>query len=115
MAHSPSVSSETGVGTAVLVMNLDSLPILCPFFTKCDGVLLFGSVGGPKEFHPRDRTGTKLASDLILELKPRRLICGFIDEPEKEKLRAAGIDVRLGSCNCSVDDLVSSFPSLPRA
>lgn len=115
MGHSPAGSSEAAVGTAVLVMNCDSMPMLCPFFTKCDGVLLFSSVDGRKEFHPRNRTGAKLACDLILELKPRRLICGFIDEPEKEKLRAAGIDVRLGSCNCSVDDLVASFTSLPRA
>ena len=115
MGHSQSVFSEAAVKTAVLVMSLDSIPMLCPFFAKCDGVLMFNAADGSKEFHPRDRAGASLACDFVLELKPRRLICGFIGEPEKEKLRAAGIDVRLGSCNCSVDDLVTSFTSLPRA
>jgi hypothetical protein len=30
-------------------------------------------------------------------------------------LRAAGIDVRLGSCSCPVDELVTSFSTLPPA
>jgi predicted Fe-Mo cluster-binding NifX family protein len=114
MGHSLG-SSEAAVVTAVLVMNLDPIPMLCPFFAKCDGVLLFNAADGSNEFHPWDRNSADLACDFVLKLKPRRLICGFIGEPEKEKLRAAGIDVRLGSCNCSVDYLVTSFTSLPRA
>lgn len=108
-------SPATAGRTAVLVINSGSESLLCPFFGKCDGILLINAADGSKEFHPRDRAGTKPFCDVILELKPRQLICGFIDEPENEKLRAAGIDVRLGSCNCPVDELVSSFSSLPKA
>lgn len=63
----------------------------------------------------RDRSGAKPLCELILELRPQRLICGFIDEREKERLCAAGVDIRLGSCAYSVDELVTSFASLPRA
>lgn len=101
--------------TAVMVMNAGSTPLLCPFFGKCDGVLLINSADGSKDFHPRDRSGAKPLCKLVLELRPHQLICGFIDEPEKEKLRAAGIDVRLGSCSCPVDELVATFSELPKA
>jgi hypothetical protein len=111
-APDPSVAADR---TAVMVMNAGSTPVLCPFFGKCDGILLINSAVGSKEFHPRDRSGTKPLCKLVLELKPHQLICGFIDESEKEKLRAAGIDVRLGSCSCPIDELVSGFHSLPRA
>ena len=90
-------------------------PLLSPFFRKCDGVLLINFANGSIEYHPRDESGAKLLCDLILELKPGRLICGFIDELEKEKLRAAGTDVRIGSCSCSVGELVTSFSALPNA
>lgn len=98
-----------------MVLNAGSTPLLCPFFGKCDGVLLINSADGSEEFHPRDRSGAKLLCELILELKPKQLICGFIGEPEKQKLHAAGIDVRLGSCSCPVDELVASFSNLPKA
>jgi hypothetical protein len=96
-------------------MNSGSVSLLCPFFGKCDGVLLIDAADDSRDFYPGDRAGAKSMCDLILEIKPAQCICGFIDEPEKEKLRAAGIDVRLGSCNCSVNELVASFSSLPKA
>lgn len=108
-------SSSAAASTAVLVMKLGPISVLCPFFRNCDGVLLINAANGSKEFHPRDQSGAKLLCDLILELKPRRLICGFIDEPEKQKLRAVGIDVRIGSCSCPLDELVASSSALPKA
>lgn len=108
--------SSAGAGrTGVLVMNSGATSLLCPFFNKCDGVLLIDAADGSKEFHPCDCTDAKSMCDLILELRPGRIICGFIVEPELQKLSAAGIDVRLGSCSCPVDELVSGFHSLPRA
>lgn len=115
VADAASESTAAAGRTAVLVMNSGSTPLLCPFFGKCDGVLLHDTADGSKIFHPRDRSGAKSMCELILELKPRQLICGFIVEPDVEKLRSAGIDVRLGSCNCPVDELVSSFSALPHA
>ena len=99
----------------MLVMNFGSKSSLCPFFAKCGGVLLVDAKDGSKEFHPRDRSGTKSMCDFLLELKPGQIICGYIGEPEKQRLRAAGVDVRLGSCNCPVDELVASFSTLPEA
>jgi hypothetical protein len=101
--------------TAILVINSHSGPMLCPFFQKCDGVLLIDGARQSKEFHQRDRSSAKPLCDLIVELKPRALICGFVGEAEKQKLRDAGIDVRLGSCSCSIDELLAGFQSLPRA
>ena len=101
--------------TAMLVINSRSGPVLCPFFSKCDGVLLIDRMGKPIGFHHCDRSGAKPLCDLILELKPRALICSFVGEAEKQKLRGAGIDVRLGSCSCSIDELLAGFQSLPRA
>jgi hypothetical protein len=98
-----------------MVMNSGSTLLLCPFFEKCDGVLLLDAADGSQRFHPRDRSGEKSMCDLLLELKPARIICGFVGGPEKQRIRAAGIDVRLGSCSCPIGELVSSFPSLPPA
>ena len=115
VAHLASGSSTAAGRTAVLVINSRSTVVLCPFFDKCEGVLMHNSEDGSQEFHPRDRSGAKSMCDLLLTLNPAKLICGFIDEPEKQRLRTAGIDVRLGSCSCSVDELLTSFSSLPAA
>lgn len=101
--------------TAILVIRPGSEPLLCPFFDNCDGVVLIDARDGSKVFHPYNRSSAKPAYELILKLRPQQLICGFIGEPEKTKLVAAGIDVRLGSCSCSVDELVSSYSALPKA
>lgn len=108
-------ASSAAAKTAVLVMNSGSEPLLCPFFGKCDGVVLVDGANGSREFHPRDRSNAKSMCNLILRLKPDQIICGFIGRPETQRLRAAGIDVRLGSCNCPVDELVASFSTLPEA
>jgi predicted Fe-Mo cluster-binding NifX family protein len=94
-------------------MNSGPLPLLCPFFDKCDGVLMHNAMDGSTEFHPHDRSDGKSMCDLVLKLKADRMICGFIGGPEMQRLRSAGIDVRLGPCNCPVDELLSSFATLP--
>ena len=115
MANAASGPSTSAGRTALLVMNSGSTSLLCPFFSKCDGVLLMNAADGSREFHPQDRSGAKSMCDLLLDLKPGQVICGFIGEPEKQKLRAAGIDVRVGSCSCSIDELVASFSGFPEA
>jgi hypothetical protein len=101
--------------TAMLVINSRSGPTLCPFFAKCDGVLLLDPTGHPREFHRNERLDESSLCDLILALKPIALVCGFIGGAEKLRLHAAGIDIRLGSCSCSIDELFTGFRSLPRA
>ena len=115
-------ASDTAAGsrsqsarTAVLVTRAGAIWRLCPFFNKCDGILLHGMPEGTKEFHQRDRSGVISVCSLILELRPARLICGFVAEPERKQLQAAGIDVRLGSCACSIDELLASVATLPKA
>ena len=115
MVDAASGASVAAARTAVLVLNSRSTSLLCPFFGRCDGVLLINADVGSKEFHPRVRSDAKSMCDLLLELEPSHVICGFIAEPEKQRLRAAGIDVRLGSCNCPIDELVTSFSTLPKA
>lgn len=101
--------------TAVTVMNGGSKPVLCPFFGKCDGLLLFDGQSEPRKFLPNMHRTAEAVSQLILIAKPDRLICGFIGEPEKQKLRKACIDVRLGSLTYTVDELVACFCDLPPA
>lgn len=100
---------------ALLVMNAHSVPVLSPFFNKCEGVLLVDTIGRSTEFHPRDRTGVRSVRDLLVQLKPKYLICGYVGEEEKRALQACGIDVRLGSCNCTVDELATRVHTLPEA
>lgn len=88
---------------------------VCPFFGKCDGIVLIDPAAGTRDFLCNgDRTNSTLC-EVILGARPARLVCGFIGETDKRKLRAAGIDVRLGSCSCSVDELIESFDTLPEA
>jgi hypothetical protein len=110
-----SADIRTVPSTAILVINSRSGPMLCPFFAKCDGVLMVDPTRKTEEFHRHDQSDEKSLCDLILALKPGALVCGFIGEAEKERLRAAGIDVRLGSCSCPVGELFAGFHSLPRA
>jgi hypothetical protein len=100
---------------AILVISGQSEPALCPFFRKCDGVLLVDRSGRQTQLHKPDVSADESMCDLILRLKPDGVICGFVGEAEKEKLGAAGIDVRLGSCSCPVDELFADFDNLPPA
>lgn len=100
------------VYTAVTVMNSESGPALCPFFAKCDGVMVFNGAGSAEVFYPnRARTADSMCN-LLLEIRPNRLVCGFIAAPERNRLRAAEIEVRLGSCVRSVAELVGGFDDL---
>lgn len=101
--------------TAVTVMRNGDVYELCPFFGKCDGLLIVAFVGAPVEFIANPTRDAKHLADLILESNAAQLICGFIPEAERTRLSAAGIDVRLGSCACDVDELVVEFSNLPRA
>ena len=103
------------VRTAVTVMNSEAGPALSPFFGKCDGVMIFDGAGGAMAFYPnRDCTAESMCN-LLLEIRPHRLVCGFIAAPEKTKLRAVGIEVRLGSCTRAVAELVGRFDALVAA
>ncbi len=111
-----SADVQTAPMTAMLVLNSRSgRPVLCPFFAKCDGVLLIDKAGKSTEFLEHNRSDAKSLCDLILTLRPRKLICGFIGEAEKGRLRRAGIDVRLGSCSYSIDELIAEVHNLPPA
>jgi len=50
-------------------MNSGSMPLLCPFFEKCDGILLINSADGSEEFHPCDQSGAKSACEVIINIQ----------------------------------------------
>ena len=99
--------------TALLVMKSDGDTALCPFFGKCDGLLIIDSNKGSREFHANTEHSADAMCDVILKTGVHRLILGFIAGPAARKLRAAGVDIRLGSCTCAVDDLATCFDVLP--
>ena len=98
----------------VLVMNAGQGLTLCPVFAKCDGVLLIEPDGSRSYYQNTEGTARSLSA-LVLNTRSERLLCGFIATAEKEVLQAAGIDIRVGSCACAVDELVTSFSTLPEA
>ncbi len=100
--------------TAVLVMNCDQGPTLCPLFAKCDGVLLI-EPDGSTTFHPNNEGTAQSLSELIRAAGARRFVCSFIGRAQKKILRAAGIDIRVGSCAHTIDELVAAFSTLPKA
>lgn len=99
----------------LLVAGIPDRPMLSPFFAKCDGLLLIDLDAEARTFHANARRTSRSTCDLILESGVTRLVCGFIAEPERRRLSAAGIDVRIGSCRLSVEDLVDGFAKLPQA
>lgn len=100
---------------AVTVVGSDRAMMLCPFFGKCDGVVIIDAEDGARTFYPNEPRTSATLCDVILGSGADQLICGFIGRAEKHRLRAAGIDVRLGSCTCSVDELAAGFADLPKA
>ncbi len=101
--------------TAVTVIDDGSKQMFCPFFGKCDGVLLIDSNTGSRKILRNECHTVESFCQLVMKARPSRLICGFVGEVEKRKLRTAGIDVRLGSFACSLDELVACFCDLPAA
>jgi hypothetical protein len=102
----------SSVRTAVTIMHSGSGPALCPFFAKCDGIVVFDTVDGATIFYPNRKRTAEAMCDLLLKIRPNRLVCGFIASPERSKLCAAGIEVRLGSCARPVKELVGAFDAL---
>lgn len=88
---------------------------LCAFFGKCDGLLIVDGAGAIREFYPNEHRTPAALCELIVLTKPDRLVCGYVGEPERQTLRDAGIDVRLGSCTASIEELSAGFHELPKA
>jgi hypothetical protein len=109
------ISTQPPRSIAILVIMARSEPVLCPFFRRCDGVLLVDRPGRRTQLYKPDVSGDESVCDLLLRLNPDGLICGFVGDAENEKLKAAGIDVRLGSCSCPIDELYAEFDNLPPA
>ncbi len=100
---------------AVTVMEPGSGPVPCPFFGRCDGIMVHDADTGARELHRNPPRTPQSLCDLLLATGVDGLICGFISEAEISRLRAAGIDVRLGSGRYSVEELVACFCDLPEA
>ena len=99
----------------MLATSISGREMLCPFFAKCDGLLVVDLDANVQTFHVNAARTQQSICDLILKSGVSRLVCGFIAESERKKLLAAGIDVRVASCQRSIEDLVAGFEKLPRA
>lgn len=100
---------------AITVMRRGADYLLCPFFGKCDGLLTVEPDKLTVAFLANSERSAGPLANLIIEGGVTRLICGFVPPQERARLEAAGIDVRLGSCTCGIDQLMIDFAELPRA
>lgn len=100
---------------AVTVMDFGAGAAPCPFFGKCDGIVVIDSATGARELRRNPPRTPESLCELVLASNVHGLVCGFIAEPELGRLRAAGIDGRNGSCNCPAEELVANFHDLPQA
>ncbi len=111
-----SALAPSSILTGITVMKDGSNYVLCPFFGKCDGVLVMESARTAVAFIPNTNHNPELLSNLIIESKIKRLICGFVPRAEcQQRLHEAGIDVRFGSGAYAVNELVVAFANLPGA
>lgn len=115
MSVSPPNLGGSRRSAAILVTNTGSTRAMCPFFGKCDGILVIDPIEGPTDFLPNEHHTADALCDLIVKSGVVRLVCGFISYADKDRLRAAGIDVRLGSCASSTEELVANFADLLKA
>lgn len=115
MASTASTTPDRTNCIAVLVARHRRRFVLSPFFAKSDGLLVIDPVARRRRYRANATGTSESTCDLILANGAPRLICGFIATYERDRLHAAGTDVRLGSCARTVADLVSSFETLPSA
>jgi predicted Fe-Mo cluster-binding NifX family protein len=115
MSRSALTRPEPSSRTALLVTHSHEGTVLCPFFSKCDGLLIIDPDNGSREFRAREDDTPDAMCDQILKTGVHRLILGFISGSAAQKLRVAGIDIRLGSGALAVDELVIGFDDLPAA
>ena len=101
--------------TAILIAHSRRELILSPFFSNCEGLLVIDRDGCTKEFMPNSTRTNRSTCNLILATGVTRLVCGFIDEPQRARLCASGMDIRLGSCTRPLEALVREFDDLPVA
>lgn len=115
MASTASTTPDRTNCIAVLVARHRRRFVLSPFFAKSDGLLVVDPVQRRRLYRANVARTSESACDLILANGATRLICGYVAVPDRDRLLAAGIDVRLGSCARRVKDLVISFENLPTA
>lgn len=100
--------------TAVTISSGAMSPTLAAFFAHCDAVLISDGDGDERVITNQGRRGDDVCQ-IVLAQRAHRLICGFIPEDCKQRLREAGVDIRLGSCSQPVFDLIVNFGQLPFA
>jgi hypothetical protein len=109
----PLPPQERSHRAALLVMRTGGGAVLCPFFGKCDGLVIFDPAKDLHEFCANIKGTPEAICDLVLKTGVQRLVLGLIPGSAVRKLREAGVDIRLGSCACAVEDLATRFNELP--
>jgi len=100
---------------AVLVARGRRKTTLSPFFAKCDGLLVIDPDVSAKEFRENTERTSAFMCELILASGITKLVCGFIAEPDRNRLSSSGVDIRIGSCARPVEALIREFDALPPA
>ncbi|MBA4208236.1 MAG: hypothetical protein C0454_01755 [Parvibaculum sp.] len=115
MASTASPTFDRTRCVALIVARSQRRAVLSPFFAKSDGLLVVDPTSRIRRFRVNSARTNESICELILASGATRLVCGYVGMSECDKLRAAGIDIRIGSCARTVSDLVSSFETLPPA
>ncbi len=115
MASPASLPHDEPDRIALLVAHSRGEKMLCPFYAKCDGLLVINRRTLTHDYQANTERTNLSISNLILASGATHVICGFIAPSEKGRLLSFGIDVRIGSCLQSPENLVAGFNDLPRA
>ena len=99
----------------VLVARKQRKAILSPFFAKCDGLLIIDPDAPARELRVNTGRTSAFVCDLILASSVTKLVCGFIPEPDRDRLSGRGVEIRIGTCTRSVEALIREFDALPVA
>lgn len=115
MSSIASVPADRKRIIGVLIVRTRRRTMLSPFFAKSEGLLLIDPATRARDFRRNPQRTTEATYDLIVGSGATHLVCGFIADSERNRLRMQGIDVRIGSCARSIGTLVCGFEDLPPA
>ena len=68
---------------------------------------------GKRALIPNPRRSTAFVVDQIFRIRPKFVICGYVDHESAARILDAGMDLRLGPCSVPASTLLQRVLTLP--